>query len=475
MREKTADIAQLCASWRDQLADAARGGQQQFAVRLLGLLGWDQPIPFSPRPAAEGMSSWPCLLRGDGQCIVAAHFLPPGVLDPPGAAVERGLDFCPATRALLEETSGPNVDYLLATDLHRSYLYDARTAELLLWSDDPRGFNTELAPALRRDQVVQGSLENLRREPRSAVARRLREWMHRWEAHLCRDGRVTEERAGLLFDRLCVARFLFDREILRRTRHRLRERYLELAARAEGPSPRHCGRDLVALFHDMWLDWRSGLFAPAPDLDAALAQDDTAAAWLRETTLLARNKFTIPTILECFNYGDPAEKMRVRMVPEENEDRDEYLARQTLETVDAARVAVDVAEEGYRAVTHWFDRLVAVYDRLDAEFDLRSRAAAPPAGEVDLFAWSERDARRPAACLDKTGYACGAGLSVRCGDARQRRVARLLLTLHLAAVLDARHEPANRLPAIDHLFGETPHASGPGRAAGKTGVPRVDR
>ena len=38
MREKTADIAQLCASWRDQLADAARGGQQQFAVRLLGLL-----------------------------------------------------------------------------------------------------------------------------------------------------------------------------------------------------------------------------------------------------------------------------------------------------------------------------------------------------------------------------------------------------------------------------------------------------
>ncbi|HRZ16962.1 MAG TPA: hypothetical protein P5141_05310, partial [Candidatus Hydrogenedentes bacterium] len=97
------------------------------------------------------------------------------------------------------------------------------------------------------------------------------------------------------------------------------------------------------------------------------------------------------------------------------------------------------------------------------------------AGEVDLFAWSETNARRPAACLDKTGYACGAGLAVRCGDARQRRVARLLLTLHLAAVLDARHEPANRLPAIDHLFGETPHASGPGRAAGKTGVPRVDR
>ncbi|NLF57307.1 MAG: hypothetical protein GX580_06685 [Candidatus Hydrogenedens sp.] len=456
MRETSADIAKLCESWWEKLADATRMEQQSYVRRLLELLGWEDHLPFTPKPAAAALSALPCLLRGDGQCMVAAYFLPPGALDSPASVVERGLDHCPATKALLDETRAPGIHYLLATDLHRSYLYDARTEELLLHADDPRVFNADLAPALRRQNVERGSLEDLRRQPRSVVARRLREWNQRWAEHLRREGRISEEAASLPGDRLCVARFLFGHDILRRTRDRLARRFGELVARASGVSPRGCGADLVRLFHDMWLDWRVELFAPCPELDTLLARDDIAAPWLREAGLLGRNKFTLAAVLESFNHGDPAEKMRVRMVPEENEERDLYLARLTLDTVDAARVAVDVTEEGYRAVTHWFDRLVAAYDRLDTEFDRHSRAAAPPVDDLDLFAWSEMDARRPAACADKLGHACSRGLTVYCAGARQRRVSLLLLTLHLISRLESRHEAADRLPDAARALAERP-------------------
>jgi len=468
MRNTTTDIVRLCESWWDKLADATRVEQQTFIRRLLELLDWEQPIPFSAQPGAEMLGAVPYLLRADNHTTVAAYFLPPGTLEPPSTVMERGLDFCWTTRTLCGETRAPGIHYLLVTDLYRTYLYDMRTDELLAGTDDPRSFDAEIAPALRREHMDQGALEELRRQPRSAVARRLREWSQRWIETLMLRGRVPEETAVLAVDRLYVVRFLAEHDILRRTRWRLQKRFEDLIVLAENTPGRDsgCGARLVRLFHDMWLDWRIDLFAPVPELDALLGRDDIAGPWLREAALLAQNRFNIPTILESFNHGEPMEKMRVRMVPEENEERDRYLAAQTLETIDEARIEIDLAEEGYRAVFHWFDKIVALYDRLNLEFDNRERTATPRTAELDLFEWSEIDARRPSACTDRIAHACAHGIGIYHAAERQHRTARLLLTLHLIAAYSQRHEAVDRLPSLETVFMRRPTVINAGRVTG---------
>lgn len=57
--------------------------------------------------------------------------------------------------------------------------------------------------------------------------------------------------------------------------------------------------------------------------------------------------------------------MRVRAVPDSNDERDHFLSRQTVSTVDSARIEIDLLEEGYRSIFHWFDKVVAVYERLE--------------------------------------------------------------------------------------------------------------
>ena len=72
IKNTSTDIVRLCESWWDKLADATRMEQQTFIRRLLELLGWEQPIPFSPQPGAEMLGAVPWLLRADNQTTLAA-------------------------------------------------------------------------------------------------------------------------------------------------------------------------------------------------------------------------------------------------------------------------------------------------------------------------------------------------------------------------------------------------------------------
>lgn len=83
--------------------------------------------------------------------------------------------------------------------------------------------------------------------------------------------------ASLAIDRLIAARYLFEHNILRRTRTRLEQRYNNLADRAESGMTLRLGDALVQLFHDMWYDWNINLFAGQAQLDAALRNDAIAA------------------------------------------------------------------------------------------------------------------------------------------------------------------------------------------------------
>ncbi|MBI5094377.1 MAG: hypothetical protein HZB26_18315 [Candidatus Hydrogenedentes bacterium] len=439
------DIAKLCESWWETLADSTKAEQHRYAERFLTLLGWNNPPPIDRRP--PGTLSY--ILRGGSQSAAVAHFLMPGSLESPRALVERGLDYCEVTRALVDATHGLNASYAFITDLHRSYLYDVRTDELLLHADTPAQFNQEFGGALSRSDVEHGSLEEVRRQPRSYLARQLREWCQRWCETLSGEPHVPEELAHQAIDRLLVLRYLFDHDILKRPGWRLQQRYSDLLALAFGPSPQGCGQQLVALFHDIWLDLKTELFAAAPALDAVLEQDVIAAPLLREFSLLSRCKFTIATILESFNYGEAAEKARVRMIPEENADRNAYLGMQTVATVDSVHIEVDISDEGYRAILQWFDKLAALYDRLDTDFSHSAQPRTQEHDELDLFAWSELNAARPHALGDRLHHAIEHGLTVYYTTPRQKRTARLMLYLHVISRYEQSKQRFVRFPSIE--------------------------
>ena len=455
MQNSASEIAKLCESWWGRLTDSSKVEHRAYVMKLLALLDWDLPIPFSPQEMAERLNALTYLLRGDGQTTIATYFLMPGALDAPSSVIEKGLDYCPTTRALMQESQSPNINYVLISDLYRTYFYDTHTDELLLHADDPDVFNREVADYLKRGMVARGALEEIRREPRSVAARHLRDWRKRWKRAFSEYNQVSETILDALMDRLIVIRFLFRYDILKRTRRRLISRFLDIveeASRDNAKLRRLCGGNLVRLFHDMWLDWSADMFRPLEELDDLLEDNELVAPMLKEFMLLAQSKFSIATILESFNYGDPTEKMRVRMVPDDNEERDAYLRRLQLDTVDEARIELEIHDEGYRAIFHWLDKLMAVYDRLDLEFEAETHHETPTQEDVDLFAWSALDSRRPAACSDKIGQVCEKGFGIFYTSEKELRISRLLFVLHIITVCAKKQQTTERLPAMTEVF-----------------------
>jgi hypothetical protein len=455
-KESSDKIVTLCESWWATLANSTRHDQHQFAEQFLGLLGWAGSEAAPIRVEWAHPSGTAYVLRGGAETAVAAHFVGPGLLDPPGSLVERGLDFCTTTRKLVSDTHAANIPYALITDLYRSYLYDVRGDELLLHADTPRDFDRELTPVLGKADVERGALEEVRRPPRSHAARQLREWCQRWCSQLCTEHPLlTEEAASAAIDRLLVTGFLLDHDVLKGGFCEVKKRWGELTALASGGRPGGSGQGLVRFFGELWNDWRADLFVPIPRLDETLLMDAVAAPMLKEFGLLSRSKLSIATILESFNYGDPAEKARVRMVPEANKERETYFAKQTAETISAARVELDIAYEGYRAIFYWFDKLVALYGRLETAFD--AQAARQPASEdLDLLAWAELAAAKPRALSDKRAFAVESGLMIYYTTPRQLRIARLMLYLHLISRCHQANDRLVRFPDLRETFRSKP-------------------
>ncbi len=453
--EAAHEITRLCESWWGKLADNTKIDQSRFAEQLLKLLGWSDVAPIESKPVLAHLGSVSYVLRA-AQTAVASHFVMPGSVDPPSSLIKRGLDFCETTRLLVNETRALNLDYAFISDLYRSYLYDARTDELLLHADTPAEFRRGLIDVLSQAGVDHGSLEEIRRPPRSEVARHLREWCHQWCETIVTEGRLPEEAGVLAIDRLLVLRYLFEHDILKRTGWRLRKRFSDLVGKAFSPDPRGCGKQLCVLFHDIWFDWKAGLFAAMPNLDAALEKDRIAVPLLKESALHSRTKFSIATILESFNYGDAAEKARVRMVPDANEDRESHLAKQTVATIDDLHMEIDLADEGYRALFFWFDKLVNLYQRMAADFDAQAGRTVAKEEEIDLFAWSEIAAKRPQALGDKLQFAVENGLAIYYSTPRQLRTARLVLYLHLISRYHQTKQRFTQFPSMDNLFKPRP-------------------
>ncbi|MDZ4861289.1 MAG: hypothetical protein SGI88_20140 [Candidatus Hydrogenedentes bacterium] len=425
------DIQRLCESWWERLADSSREDQHRFAEKFLVLHGWTDPDQIEPAAVPGQASTTANVIRLSTGVPMVTYFVLPGMLEPPAAVIKRGLDFCETTRSLVDTNRFFGAGYAFVTDLFRSYLYDARTDELLLYADAPAQFSQEFGDVLRKERVLAGSLEEVRRQPRSYTARQLREWAQRWSETLCVDWRTPEETAWLAMDRLMTLRYIVERDLARKPGWQPAQDFARLMTLAVNGRSEGLGRQLTGLFTDAHHAWDAALFAPAPPLEATFEQDGLAGPLLRELALLSKTKFTIPTILESFNYGDAAEKARVRMIPERNEERCIYLSQRTAANVDDISIDLDIADEGYRAILHWLDQLIDTYERLNLEFDASATNAQPKNEELDLFDWSEKDSRTPSAFTDPIQQAAECGMSIYCSSPRQFRTARLMMYLHL--------------------------------------------
>ena len=451
MRDTGLELTALCEAWQASDLDL-----QSCARRFLHVLGWEFPLPFSPGEAVEATGTVPYLLRAESGASLAALFVRPGKMEAPSALVERGLDFCRMTRLLVNGMRTLNVQYLLVSDMKHSYLYELREDALLLYADNPEEFRAEIAPEIHREAVNQGALDALRRPPRSVMARQLREWRIFWVNQFVHCTGCPEASAQSLIDRILVVRYVFAHKIFRRTRGHFEKRFADLTRACWKGDGDGSGAALSTIFHDMWFDWRIDLFQPDPELERALEIDALSARLLVDASLIAQSKVELLTILESFNHGDPQEKLRVRMVPDTNEDREHYMATQSMNSIDDARIMVDLQEEGYRAIFFWFDRVVSLYEHFAADFDAQHEDNDEATEGMDLFAWSAVDASRPDACGDVLAHACTHGFGIFCGNRSQYQIARLLFTLHLITRYAERKQPVERFPSFDSIFEERP-------------------
>ncbi len=447
------ELERLCEAWWEKLADSTKGQQHRFTEQFLGLLGWEDPVPIAMEALAARLPALSYILRVPAQDPITAHFLLPGVLDPPGSICERGLDFCPATRQLVDGARAIRARYAFITDMFRSYLYDTTTEELLLFAETPEKFRAEMAEVLHRDAVQHQAIEELRRQPRSHVARQLREWSQRWERTLEVEGGLTQDDAERVIDRLLVLRFVAEHDILRRPGWRLRQHMRALCS-GEGELGGRPGKPLITLFHDFWLDFRAQLFEPVPAIDEALEGEGIARRMLSEFGLIASGKFVWMTVLERFNYGDAREKARVRMIPELDEDRSLLFARAKAESADALQIEVDLDEEGYRAIPFWYDKLIELYHRLQKEHAARQAPVAP--SDMDLFEWSQEDATAPSALRDPLQHAAEQGLIIYYSSERQLRTARLLLYLDIIQRYARMKARFTRFPGLEQTLQPRP-------------------
>lgn len=438
--------------------DVPRDVRTDHAVRFLDLLGWENAkaldMPKPPETCAR------FVLRAGGQTALDCHFLIPGLLESPERLIEQELDYCPLTRRLTHAAGRLNLRYVFVTDLQNFYLYDGDTDELILSAASPAAFNAEMAKSLTKLNVESGALEEIRRQPRSYVARQLRAWIDRWSETYARELDVSKDDVIELFDCLLVMRYLFEHRVLGRPGDSIRNRFNTLMY-SDGLNDTDKTGLLTALLHNLAFHWEGAVFSLNKAGERVLGNEALVASMLAEFAAVSRSKFNIATVLESFNYGDPMEKQRVRMIVESDQEREHYLAQQTLDACRHIRLEVDLRNEGYRAVTHWCDRLVDLYGRFASEFAAERRPAKKRTPDNDLLEWTESNDDGPSTLTERLAYIMKDNLKVAYASRRQYRTARLLLYLHVISRYEMTGEKLDRFPPIEKTFEKTAETARP--------------
>lgn len=445
---------QISESWW-KWAQASQGIERyRYIEDFFHRLGWKSFVPLPETEVIKNTGVLPFLLTSEHGKEICVVIVPEHLFTLPSNIKNNYLDFCPLSRLLFEEFSDKHLHYVLMTDFSKFHLYSIPNQTLIMWADYPAQFQMEMAPFILEPCVNKGSLDEIPHIPKSSMARELRDWNNSWIKKFQKVADITEEKANIIIDRFFILHHVFSHRIFWKTHEFLEERLLDLIDMAiTQQEPAGIGENLIALFHDMWFDWRIGCFQIDTEIDRVLSQDEISAELLYEYPLLSPGKFDIAVLLESFNYGDSFERMRVRMIPEPNPDREAYLHKQTKETIDQAQIEVDISEEGYRAILFWFDRLIKCYEMLE---EIETAKRTPPEDIDDLWTWGQRNNNIPMTFRNKIQQACLHGFRIYYQNARQLRIARLLLTIHLIQLYSESKHPLEKFPSMEHVFIKKP-------------------
>ena len=453
-------IVRICDRWWGELSHSKTASMRGVSEEWLQCLGWTPEDPVYLDGAACGY----VVATGTGQRLVF-YFVMPGELETPSNVLEKGLDYCETTLLLVGEAQLENYDYIVVTDLNRTYVYDASTDELLLSSDSPQLFVEEVLESLLRDEVVQGALDELRRDPASYVARQLRTWCERWCVALSREPYGTESVANAIMDRMLVLRFLYDHSICETPGWSFKGQFTHVISSSYEDAPATAKRNLVRLMSDMQSVWRCDWFAPDESVTRIISKSPNIIAMVQELALMAKTKFSVATILESFNYGDASEKARVRIVPEPSEEREVWLGKLGVTGFGESRLEVDILDEGYRAIPYWFDRVMRSLHRVSVEHELTRFAEGcmietpvyGDSGEMDLFAWGSENEPTPSVGagerIDLIALALSKLYYIWSATERQHRTAEIVLLLHVITLYESSGNPFGVFPKTDPAFG----------------------
>ncbi|HOV31920.1 MAG TPA: hypothetical protein PLX23_00990 [Candidatus Hydrogenedens sp.] len=441
---------QIPESWW-KWAQATQGVERyRYIEDFFHRLGWKTFIPMPETDVIKNTNTLPFMLTTSNGKGFYIAIVPEHLLTLPSEIKNKSLDFCPLSRLLLDEFSMDYSPFVLITDFCKFHLYSMPDQTLIMWADYPAQFQVEMAPIFLESSISNGSLDEIPHKPKSVMACELREWNANWVKNFSHHANLSEEKANIILDRFIILHHVFSNRIFWKTHEFLEERFLDLIDLViTQPASQEIGEGLIALFHDMWFDWRIDVFQIDSEIDRILSQDEIVSELLYEYPLLSPKKFDTAVLLESFNYGDALERMRVRMVPEPNPDRETYLHAQTKETIDQAQIRVDISEEGYRAIVFWFDRLIKCYEMLE-----ESEMADLPSPESidDLWSWGQWNNNIPMTFRNKIQQACHQGFRIYYQSSRQLRIARLLLTIHLIQLYSQSKYPLERFPSMEQVF-----------------------
>lgn len=433
------EIIKLCEDWwKDPPSDAAEE-MPVCAKKYFEFLGWQDIKNFD-----SAFLDFSAYVEAPDGISLAVYFSPADALRAPSEVIGKGLDFCEGTRWRVEEAREHHFDYVLITDLYHSYLYDVESDELLLWCDSPSAFLIEIYDEITKECVVDGSLSELRRNPRSTLAKQLREWFQRWTDAIEEQTGAPEEIADALFDRLVVLRYLAERELDRKGGSGLRNRITTFGVQAGEEDLSGAGKEIERLFKGLHSARRMAIFGPAPELKPIIANGALMTQLLSEFALISKSKFSTHVILESFNYGEAAEKARVRLAPGGDGRREDLIAAQTLEGVDNFKLEIDIVEEGYRAIGFWLEKLIALYRRLGNKVEVAQLSEESSAG------------RMPRALRDMHRHSVESSLRVFYKSPRQYRTARLMLYLYTIKSYSESGEAFAHFPRVESALAERP-------------------
>ncbi len=456
-------IVRLCDRWWTELSHSKSETMKPVAQEWLGYLGWSAQESIFLEGAACGFIE----TSATGQRIVF-YFTMPGELDTPSVMIEKGLDYCESTLMLVGEAQLEKHDYAVITDLNRTYVYDVQTDDLILHSDSPTIFVQDVMPELLKENVDLGALEEVRRSPASYIARQLRVWLQRWATVLSREPYGSEAVADSIMDRMLVMRFLYDHSICESAGWSYKMQFTHVISAAYEESPASARRSLLRLMDDLHRIWHNDMFAQDDSVRRIVTRSVIVVEMIQELALMSKSKFSEASILESFNFGEASEKARVRLVPEHSEEREAWLGRLSISHFGNSKMELDILEEGYRAIPHWFDRLLNTVRRISREHDLISMVSenvvdAPDfaeSGELDLFSWTEESSSEKQESqqtqVDLIDVCLGRLFLVWAASERQHRTARIVLLLHIIKLYESERFAFGVFPEMDSAIADRP-------------------